>query len=83
MEQYAEIIGKHIAEKYFIYVFHNRLISLISFLIRTGDDCTPDDYASMALHFEQKKQHLLAGKFFSKAGQYNKVSVENQFDYKI
>ena len=64
MEQYAEIIGKHIAEKYFIYVFHNR-------------------YASMALHFEQKKQHLLAGKFFSKAGQYNKVSVENQFDYKI
>jgi hypothetical protein len=39
-----------------------------------GDDCTPDDYSSMALHFEQKKQHFLAGKFFSKAGQYSKVS---------
>ncbi|CAB4023346.1 WD repeat-containing 19-like, partial [Paramuricea clavata] len=38
-----------------------------------GDDCTPDDYSSMALHFEQKKQHFLAGKFFSKAGQYNKA----------
>lgn len=32
----------------------------------------------MALHFEQKKQHLLAGKFFSKAGQYSKVSQGKQ-----
>ncbi|XP_046853283.1 WD repeat-containing protein 19-like [Xenia sp. Carnegie-2017] len=38
-----------------------------------GDDCTPDDYSSIALHFEQKKQHFLAGKFFSKAGQYSKA----------
>jgi len=29
-----------------------------------GSDATPDDYQSIALHFENNKRHFLAGKFF-------------------
>lgn len=38
-----------------------------------GDDAVADDYASIALYFENQKQHFLAGKFFLKATQYSKA----------
>ena len=44
------------------------LLSLI------GDDAVADDYASIAMYFENQKQHFLAGKFFLKSKQYAKVS---------
>ena len=39
----------------------------------TGDDAVADDYASIAMYFENQKQHFLAGKFFLKSAQYAKV----------
>jgi WD repeat-containing protein 19 len=38
-----------------------------------GDDASVSDYASLALHFDNEKNHYLAGKFYYKAGQYAKV----------
>ncbi|XP_068702093.1 WD repeat-containing protein 19-like [Montipora foliosa] len=38
-----------------------------------GDDAVTDDYASIAMYFENQKQHFLAGKFFLKATQYGKA----------
>lgn len=38
-----------------------------------GDDAVADDYASIAMYFENQKQHFLAGKFFLKSAQYAKV----------
>ncbi|KAI0219651.1 WD repeat-containing protein 19 [Lamellibrachia satsuma] len=35
-----------------------------------GSDATPEDYQSIALYFENEKNHFLAGKFFLLAGQY-------------
>ena len=40
-----------------------------------GDDATKEDYSSIALYFENQKQHYLAGKFFLKSAQYGKVQV--------
>ena len=39
----------------------------------TGDDAVADDYASIAMYFENQKQYFLAGKFFLKSAQYAKV----------
>ncbi len=33
-----------------------------------GENATAEDYNSIALHFENKNQHFLAGKFFYLAG---------------
>lgn len=41
----------------------------------TGPDATPEDYQSIALHFENEKNHFMAGKFFLLAGQFNRVSL--------
>lgn len=44
-----------------------------------GSDATPDDYQSIALHFENEKSeksHFLAGKFFLLAGQYERVRFQ-------
>ncbi|XP_041953534.1 WD repeat-containing protein 19 isoform X1 [Alosa pseudoharengus] len=38
-----------------------------------GPDATAEDYQSIALHFEGEKQHLLAGKFFQKCGQFSRA----------
>ncbi|XP_063074275.1 WD repeat-containing protein 19 isoform X2 [Engraulis encrasicolus] len=38
-----------------------------------GLDASAEDYQSIALHFEGEKQHLLAGKFFQKCGQFNRA----------
>ena len=40
-----------------------------------GPDATPEDYQSIALFFENEKNHFLSGKFFLLSGQYNRVSV--------
>ena len=39
----------------------------------TGSDATPEDYQSIAVHFENEKNHYLAGKFFLLSGQYSRV----------
>jgi len=39
-----------------------------------GSDATPEDYQSIAVHFEAEKNHFLAGKFYHLSGQYTKVS---------
>lgn len=38
-----------------------------------GDDASIEDYASLALHFDNDKNSFFAGKFYYKAGQYSKV----------
>ena len=38
-----------------------------------GENATEEDYNSMAVYFENQHQSLLAGKFFTLAGQYNKA----------
>ncbi len=38
-----------------------------------GEDATPEDYSSIALHFESSKNPLLAGKFYYLAGKFEKA----------
>lgn len=38
-----------------------------------GPEATAEDYQSIALHFEGEKQHLLAGNFFQKCGQFSRA----------
>uniref|UniRef100_S4RCS6 WD repeat-containing protein 19 n=1 Tax=Petromyzon marinus TaxID=7757 RepID=S4RCS6_PETMA len=38
-----------------------------------GADATPEDYQSIAMHFENEKKHFLAGKFFLLCQQYSKA----------
>uniref|UniRef100_A0A1A7WGZ7 WD repeat-containing protein 19 n=1 Tax=Iconisemion striatum TaxID=60296 RepID=A0A1A7WGZ7_9TELE len=38
-----------------------------------GSDATQEDYQSIALYFEGEKNHLQAGKFFQKCGQYSRA----------
>lgn len=40
-----------------------------------GEDATRQDYQSIALFFENRKNHFLAGKFFLYAGQYQRVQI--------
>ena len=47
---------------------------LTLFSLFTGSDATPEDYQSIALYFENEKNHFLSGKFFLLSGQYNRVS---------
>lgn len=44
-----------------------------AFVLISGDDAVADDYASIAMYFENQKQYFLAGKFFLKSAQYAKV----------
>ncbi|XP_045115021.1 WD repeat-containing protein 19-like isoform X2 [Portunus trituberculatus] len=38
-----------------------------------GSDATPEDYKSVALHFENERNHFLSGKFYYLAGVYPKA----------
>ncbi|XP_033742140.1 WD repeat-containing protein 19-like isoform X1 [Pecten maximus] len=38
-----------------------------------GPDATPEDYQSIALYFENEKNHFLSGKFFLLSGQYSRA----------
>lgn len=38
-----------------------------------GPDATAEDYGSIAVHFENDKNHYLAGKFFFLAGKHSQV----------
>ncbi|KAK8722853.1 hypothetical protein OTU49_012085 [Cherax quadricarinatus] len=38
-----------------------------------GSDATPEDYKSVALHFENERNHFLSGKFYYLAGIYPKA----------
>ena len=42
----------------------------------SGSDATVEDYQSIALYFENEKNHFLAGKFFLLATQYTRVSSQ-------
>ncbi|WAQ97925.1 WDR19-like protein [Mya arenaria] len=54
-----------------------------------GADATPEDYQSIALFFENEKNHFLSGKFFLLSGQYNRefngfdASVDNSNEMKM
>ena len=50
-----------------------RLICFLNYCI-SGSDATPEDYQSIALHFENEKNHFMAGKFFLFCQQYSRVS---------
>lgn len=50
-----------------------KYLVLISLFYVAGDDAVADDYASIAMYFENQKQYFLAGKFFLKSAQYAKV----------
>uniref|UniRef100_A0A8C2H4P6 WD repeat domain 19 n=1 Tax=Cyprinus carpio TaxID=7962 RepID=A0A8C2H4P6_CYPCA len=41
--------------------------------MRPGSEATIEDYQSIALYFEGEKNHLQAGKFFQKCGQYSRA----------
>lgn len=38
-----------------------------------GSDATADDYKSLALHFDNERNHYLSGRFYYLAGVYPKV----------
>ena len=38
-----------------------------------GENASSDDLMSIALHFENEKDHLMAGKFFARCSKYAKV----------
>lgn len=42
-----------------------------------GPDATAEDYGSIAVYFENEKNHYLAGKFFFLAGKYSQVSFQS------
>ena len=48
-------------------------------VIITGNDSTPEDYQSIALYFENQKNHFLAGKFFLLCGIYQRVRRSNTY----
>ena len=41
----------------------------------SGPDATPEDYQSIALYFENEKNHFMAGKFFLFCNQYTRVGL--------
>ena len=54
-------------------MWHQLQTSFLRLFLITGDDAVADDYASIAMYFENQKQYFLAGKFFLKSAQYAKV----------
>lgn len=44
-----------------------------------GDQASPDDHNKIALHYEQERNFLLAGKYYALAGQSEKVILVNSF----
>ena len=54
--------------------WHIICCGLIVFLFLPGPDATPEDYHSIALYFENEKNHFLSGKFFLLCNQYTRVS---------
>lgn len=57
----------------FYPVFHVYMLLCV-----IGPDATPEDYQSIALFFENEKNHFLAGKFFLLSGQYSRVSMTRE-----
>ena len=64
----------------FIYIYICLCIPIFIYVIFvynlcwSGPDATPEDYHSIALYFENEKNHFLAGKFFLLCNQYGRVS---------
>ena len=42
-----------------------------------GDQASPDDHNKIALHYEQERNFLLAGKYYALAGQSENVILVN------
>ena len=49
-------------------------LSVVDCLV-AGSDATPEDYQSIAVHFENEKNHFMAGKFFLLSEQFVRVGV--------
>ena len=41
-----------------------------------GNDASPEDYKSLAVHFDGEKNNYLSGKFHYLSGNYSKVGLE-------
>lgn len=63
------VISKCVDEAFQLAQQHGKM-NLFAEII--GDEATPEDYNSMALHFESEKNGLQAGRFYYKAGHYSK-----------
>jgi hypothetical protein len=56
------------------YDEYKRIFDTSFFILNlSGPDATPDDYRSIALHFENERNHFMAGKFFLLCGQFAKA----------
>ncbi|KAM7537406.1 hypothetical protein Aperf_G00000068279 [Anoplocephala perfoliata] len=62
MEVYANVIAPYL----------NKCISLVNEFLQ-GKDASPEEYKSLAIHFERERNCLLTGKFFLYAKQYAKA----------
>ncbi|CAH2091683.1 unnamed protein product [Euphydryas editha] len=51
----------------------NGKLSLYGEILIQTSQARPEDFKSLALHFEGEKNYLLAGKFYFHAGEYNKA----------
>ena len=41
-----------------------------------GKESNPEDYESVALHFDNENNHYLAGKFYLLASSYHEVGIK-------
>lgn len=66
------IYNTNLSKLYWMNKF-NMSIFYHSICMCPGSEATTEDYQSIALYFEGEKNHLQAGKFFQKCGQYSRV----------
>ncbi|CAD5124243.1 DgyrCDS12539 [Dimorphilus gyrociliatus] len=64
------VISRHNDEAFQLAQAHDKMEVYADII---GEDATPQDYQSIALFFENRKNHFLAGKFFLYAGQYQRA----------
>ena len=56
-----------------LFIYTRKAFKIKNGNLILGPDATPEDYQSIALYFENEKNHFLSGKFFLLSGQYNRV----------
>lgn len=64
------VISKCNDEAFQLAQAHNQMETYADII---GPDATPEDYQSIALFFENEKNHFMAGKFFLLSGQYSRA----------
>ncbi|XP_005092773.1 WD repeat-containing protein 19 [Aplysia californica] len=65
------LVMSHCNDEAFQLAQQHRQMEIYADII--GSDATPEDYQSIAVYFENEKNHFLAGKFFLLSGQYSKA----------